>query len=645
MHKGVSWGISWAAVGVAGLLATVTLAPAGVTGSPRLASTGSGLRLHHASPTSGDDADGRSVAVDPGILALGSPGPAAVVVQARPGRHADAIAAVEAAGGRVAETLPLVDGFSAQIKLPLTTVLTSSPAVRAITLDRSIQFEEFSYDDTTTASNFARSTGATAAWAAGNLGAGVGVAVIDTGIAGMNDFTGRVVHGPDLSGEGSTIDSYGHGTVMAGVIGGSGADSNGNASGAYTGVAPKATLVSVKAAGRNGSTDVSTMLEAMHWVSAYKDQYNIRVLNLSWGTSSTQSPSVDPLNYAVQRLWQQGIVVVVAAGNSGPNSGTITKPGDDPMVITVGAYDDKADLDLSNDAVSSWSSRGPTAQGVAKPDVVAPGRTLVSARAYGSYVEQNNPRALISPSYIKGSGTSQAAAVTSGLAALLVAKRPGLTPDQVKHLLKSTASPIAGTNTSMQGAGRVRGDLAGSASADGAPLQSPVSSGMGSLDASRGGRWVETDCNNDGTIDVIKGEVTYRCQQWDPAAWTGTSWTGTSWTGTSWTGTSWTGTSWTGTSWTGTSWTGTSWTGGTWTGTSWTGTSWTGTSWTGTSWTGTSWTGTSWTGTSWTGNAWTTGIYGEDEFLSAFWGDRPPFRLPGEPRHPVDIGRSAVVAA
>jgi serine protease AprX len=622
-NKGVSWGISWSVAAIAALMAIVGLAPVGV-----MAAAPSLFSAHHA-------------VVDPGLHGGGGDsgrGRAEVIVQAEPGREAGAAAAVKAAGGVVGTPLPLVDGFSATVPLPIGDALAASPAVRAVSANRPVRFEELSYDESTTASNFARTAGATAAWAAGTLGEGVGVAVIDTGIANMNDFAGRIVYGPDLSGEGSTIDNYGHGTVMAGVIGGGGADSASAANGAYTGVAPKATLVAVKAAGRNGSTDVSNMLQAMHWVSAYKSQYNIRVLNLSWGTTSTQSPTVDPLNYAVERLWREGIVVVAAAGNAGPNSGTITKPGDDPMVITVGAFDDKGNVDPSDDSVSSWSSRGPTAQGATKPDLLSPGRTLVAARAFGSYVEQNNPKALISPSYIKGSGTSQAAALTSGLAALLIAKRPSLTPDQVKYLLKSTASPIGGASASAQGAGRVRADLAFNAAVDAAPVQQQVANGMGSIDASRGGRYLQTDCNGDGVLDTIQGEITYRCQPWDPATWTGTSWTGTSWTGTSWTGTSWTGTSWTGTSWTGTSWTGTSWTGGTWTGTSWTGTSWTGTSWTGTSWTGTSWTGTSWTGSSWTGTSWTTSLY-EDDFLTAFWGNRPGANqhIPGEPKNPGDL--------
>ncbi|HEX7166252.1 MAG TPA: S8 family peptidase [Acidimicrobiales bacterium] len=620
-------GISWSVAALASLMAVVALAPIGLPAA----------RAATASTQTASTASVTSTAIDPSLIS--GTGRAQVVISAVEGREDEAARLVEETGGRVGKRLAIVDGFSAEVQLPLASQFTTSGAFRTVTPNSSIQFEEYTYDDGTTASNFARSAGATAAWAQGNLGQGVGVAVIDTGVGGMNDFAGRVVYGPDLSGEGTTIDSYGHGTVMAGAIAGSGADSALRLGGAYTGVAPKATIVAVKTAGRNGVTDVSTMLEAMHWVSAYKDQFNIRVVNLSWGTSSTQDPAVDPLNYAVQRLWSQGIVVVVAAGNSGPNAGTITKPGDDPVVLTVGAYDDKQNSDPADDSMASWSSRGPTAQGLSKPDIVAPGRTLVTTRAFGSRVEAENPKALLAPSYIKGSGTSQAAAVTSGLVALMLSKRPDLTPDQVKFLLKSTGGRMGDNiSSNIQGAGRVNLGAALAAPATAAPVQTLTATGLGSLDASRGGRWVETDCDGDGIANVIKGEMTVKCVPWNGTSWTGTSWTGTSWTGTSWTGTSWTGTSWTGTSWTGTSWTGTSWTGGTWTGTSWTGTSWTGTSWTGTSWTGTSWTGTSWTGTSWTSSEYTTGVWG-DEFLTAFWGNRPSGRhnLPGEPKAQADL--------
>ena len=570
--------------------------------------------------------------VDTAVTA--STGLARVVVQAVPGSLDEARADVLAIGGEVGASLPIIDGFAAAVPAARAAALSASRAIRAVTPDSSVRFNVVSYTDTGTASSFTKSSGATQAWTQGRLGAGVGVAVIDTGISPINDLSGRVVSGPDLSGEGTLVDTYGHGTVMAGVIGGSGADSAGNAGGAYTGVAPKATLVGVKVAGRNGAADVSTMLAAMHWVSAYKDQFNIRVLNLSWGTPSTQSPSVDPLNYAVQRLWQQGIVVVVSAGNAGPSSTTIAKPADDPVALTVGAFDDKGTESLSDDSLPAWTSRGPTAQGLTKPDVVAPGRLVVSTRSPGSTVEGENPKALFPPSYIRGSGSSQAAAVTSGLVALLLEARPGLTPDQVKSILMRTASSM-GRSAYDQGAGRVQLGAALAADAGPAKWQSVAASGLGSLEQSRGGLHVQTDCQPDGILDVIQGEVTDRCQVWDGNSWTGNSWTGNSWTGNSWTGNSWTGNSWTGNSWTNAAWTGNSWTGGTWTGNSWTGNSWTGNAWTGNSWTGNSWTGNAWSGNAWSGNSWTNAEYAlvdDGIFMTAFYGRRPPWwvRLPGE---------------
>jgi serine protease AprX len=559
-----------------------------------------------------------------------------VIVQATSGALEAAADAVEAAGGTITDALPIIEGFAARVPAGAVERLVDTTAVRAVTPDEQVHFENLTYDETTTASSFAKASGAPASWTTGALGQGVGVAVIDTGISSVNDFAGRLVHGPDLSGEGTTVDTYGHGTVMAGLIGGSGADSATRSGGAYTGVAPQSTLVSVKVAGRNGVTDVSTVLEAMHWVSAYKDQFNIKVVNLSWGVTSQQDPAVDPLNYAVQRLWGQGITVVVAAGNSGPDAGTITKPADDPAVLTVGAFDDGQDTNTSNDNVPKWSSRGPTAQGLTKPDLVAPGRTLVSTRSFGSAVESENPKALISPSYIKGSGSSQAAAVTSGLAALLVQQRPAYTPDQVKRAFVASASPIGNTATTMQGAGRINLSRALAADPGAAVQQTLTASGLGSLEASRGGRNVSTDCFMDGTLDVIKGEITDKCVPWDGKSWTGNSWTGNSWTGNSWTGNSWTGNSWTGNSWTNATWTGNSWTGGTWSGNSWTGNSWTGNSWT-----GNSWTGNSWTGNSWTGSGWTTAEYGEPEigFLTSWWGNRPKWskHVPGEQSEPMSV--------
>jgi serine protease AprX len=580
---------------------------------------------------------------------------------------------VVAGGGRIGRVLPIIDGFEARIPARLVPSLGLNFNLRSISLNRKVQMSSASYDDSTVASPYVKSTGiSTSAWAAGNYGDGIGVAVLDTGISEMNDFTAngmRVVHGPDLSGENTSVDNYGHGTVMSGIIGGDGYDSAGQAGGAFVGVAPKSWLVAVKVAGRNGSTDVSTVLAGIHWIAAYHDQFNIRVVNISWGTNGTQSYKVDPLDYAVERLWQLGITVVVSAGNSGPNASTVTKPADDPFVITVGAYDDKQNIDPSDDSISSWSSRGPTAaDGLAKPDLVAPGRLIIAARSYGSYIEQSFPKALRAPSYVRGSGTSQATAVVSGSAALLIRQRPYLSPAQVKYILTTTANSISTFNAMDQGAGRLNVAAAlASTNEQYANATTQPSSGLGYLEGSRGGAHVQVTCPN-GVLTTIQGEITVQCQPWNGASWTGGSWTGASWTGGSWTGGSWTGGSWTGGSWTGASWTGGSWTGGSWTGGSWTGGSWTGGSWTagswtagswtGGSWTGASWTGGSWTGGSWTGGSWTAGSWtggswtggswtggswtsagydeftsaGYDEFMTAFWGNQPPKwkHLPGE---------------
>jgi serine protease AprX len=571
-----------------------------------------------------------STVLDPG---LPSTGPAQRVIVTGSG----AAAAVRAAGGRVGTDLPLVDGVSAVVPAAQLADLAATPTVTGVTADRSGSVVDFEWDVTASASTFARTVGATPSWARGTYGSGVGVAVLDTGVSPSPDLAGRIVHGPDLSGEGTVVDSYGHGTVMAGIIAGDGAASATRPGGAYTGLAPAAHVVAVKVAGRNGVVDVSTVLQAMHWVSVYRQQYGIRVLNLSWGVASTQSPAVDPLDHAVQRLWAEGIVVVVAAGNSGNGPGTITKPGDDPVVLTVGAMNDGGDLDPSNDDVPAWSSRGPTAAGAAKPDLVTPGRTLVAQRSRGSQVEADNPKALVSGDYVRGSGTSQAAAVASGAVALLLSRRPGLTPDQVKSVLMSTADPIAGTSRSAQGAGRMDLEAAMTATPSATP-QVLSATGTGLIDASRGPARVIASC--DGVLREIRGEIDVRCRPWDGPRWAGSSWTGSSWTGSSWTGSSWTGSSWTGSSWTDATWTGSSWTGGTWTGSSWQGSrGWTGEAAVTSPWTGSSWSGSSWTGSTWKASStWTGAAY--DELLTAFWGTTPPpgKRIRGEAFTPAGGG-------
>ena len=535
--------------------------------------------------------------------AAGQTGLQRVVVRATPGRGpAAATAAVRAVGGRILRQLPIVDGVAASVPTNRLGVLSRSRWITAVTPDAAVQLSTASYDGTALASTYPETAGASGAWAAGTAGAGVTVAVLDTGVSPVPDLAGRVVAGPDFSGEhDSTHDSYGHGTVMAGIVAGDGTTSRDLPGGAYVGMAPKAKVLSVKVAGRNGATDVSTVLAALQWITSAAPAYGIRVVNLSWGTSSQQSAVVDPLDYAVERVWRSGVVVVVSAGNTGPVSGTIAKPGDDPLVITAGAYDDGHDTNLDNDAVTAWSSRGPTVDGVNKPDLVAPGRTLVSTVDPHSLIAKQHPEALVGRGYIMGSGTSQAAAVTSGAVALLLSARPSLSPDQVKAALRSTAVRITDTPRSVQGKGRVALDVALSATAS-SSVQTGWATGLGSLEASRGNRHLLTTCPGTSQPRAISGEMDALCRPWNADSWTADSWTADSWTADSWTADSWTADSWTADSWTADSWTADSWTAD--------------------SWTADSWTADSWTADSWTADSWT----------SAFWGQQTPWwqPLPGE---------------
>jgi serine protease AprX len=425
-------------------------------------------------------------------------------------------------------------------------------------------------------------------WAGGITGQGVTVALLDTGVADVPDLAGRVLPVTDdanlihptspcenLTGEATCADNYGHGTFIAGLIAGNGASSNG----AWSGVAPKANLVSVKVAGADGSADVSTVLAGIQWVVSFKDRYGVKVLNLSLGTDSTQSYRVDPLNFAVEKAWDSGITVVVAASNRGPNAGTISKPGDDPLVITAGAVDDMGTATLNDDELPDFSSHGPTAaDGLAKPDVVAPGAHVVSLRAPGSAVDTQFPT-YVDGSYRKGSGTSMATGVVSGAVALLLQASPGLTPDRVKFSLTATARPAASNDRMAVGAGVV--DTLGALFAPAGVANQGVarSNGLGSLDLSRGSVQVVLD---DPARTVVSGVLTAQLLAWNPIVYTTTVWSPVTWYATDFSGSRWYGSRWYGSRWygelDGSRWYGSRWygqvTGSRWYGSRWYGSAW-----------------------------------------------------------------------
>ena len=285
-------------------------------------------------------------------------------------------------------------------------------------------------------------TGAAQLAAQGDTGQGVTVAVLDTGIDNLPDFSGRLIGGVDLTGGNDPFqDGYGHGTFVAGLIAGDGASSDGQ----YSGEAPGANLVSIKVAGATGVTHLGTLITGPAVGRRSPGPYGIRVLNISLGFQPFESTVINPLDQAVQAVWNAGIAVVASAGNAGPFNGTILSPGDDPLVITVGALDDMATPSAAGDEMTDFSSVGPTSpDGWVKPDLVTSGRSVVSLAAPGSTIDTEYPSAPVGAANFVGSGTSFSAAITSGAAALVLADNPGLTPDQVKARLLGTTSPGPG---------------------------------------------------------------------------------------------------------------------------------------------------------------------------------------------------------
>lgn len=289
--------------------------------------------------------------------------------------------------------------------------------------------------------------GADTAWSLGLDGTGIGVAVIDSGISTDNDFS-NLVKRMSFSAQSSTVnDVYGHGTHVAGIIGGSGFDS----SGLFTGIAPNVDLISIKISDDTGMAYESDTVEALQWILDNKDVYNIRVANLSINSTVEQSYHTSPLNAAVEILWFNNIVVVASAGNwpLGSNFNPINAaPANDPFIITVGASDEWGTAKTRDDFVALYSAYGTTTDGFTKPDIIAPGSNIVSVLAKDSDWEALYPQRVVSNGeYFKISGTSMAAPIVTGAVALLLQSEPNLTPDQVKYRLLNKSMSIGNGRT------------------------------------------------------------------------------------------------------------------------------------------------------------------------------------------------------
>ncbi|SFI99943.1 S8 family peptidase [Thermoflavimicrobium dichotomicum] len=288
-------------------------------------------------------------------------------------------------------------------------------------------------------------------WPQDNQGEGATIAIIDTGIAPHPDIQSRIIAFHDfVNQKHEPYDDNGHGTHCAGCAAGDGSMSDGK----YKGTAPKALLVGVKVLGKFGEGYLSDVIAGIDWCIEHRQKYNIRVISLSLGTESADSYQDDPVCQIVQKAWQNGIVVTAAAGNNGPNEKTISSPGIDPTIITVGAVDTNRTLSREDDYVASFSSRGPTVDGYMKPDIVAPGSNIISLRSKGSYLDITMIDNQVGSHYFSLSGTSMATPMVAGIVSTLLTKNPELSPDKVKQILLNHAYALKDSNNA-QGKGLV----------------------------------------------------------------------------------------------------------------------------------------------------------------------------------------------
>jgi len=369
------------------------------------------------------------------------------------------------AQGKVFGNLPIINGLAVKLTAERARWLAADRDVHAVSLNATIKPQSYigsfsaipSYLLGSLQSTYDQTLDVLPAWTRGVTGAGVGVAVIDTGVDGnLPDFLtsngqSRVVEtavtNPNAT---DASDEYGHGTMVAGVIAGNGLSrpSSDSLYGQFIGVAPHADLVSIKASDNNGNATVLNVIYGLQFVLDHQSDYNIRVVNLSLDSNTPQSYTTDPLDAAVESVWMHGIVVVVAAGNRGTASDAVQySPANDPYVITVGAVDENGTANPLDDTIASWSSQGTTQDGFQKPDVYAPGAHIVSVLAPGSAFANYCPSCIVGGAYIRASGTSLATPMISGLVADLLQYHPSWTPNMVKGAL---TDPVISSNPNIQ---------------------------------------------------------------------------------------------------------------------------------------------------------------------------------------------------
>jgi serine protease AprX len=506
--------------------------------------------------------------VTPKLAALAASNPDRridVIVRLHPGASAEAARSfVRASGGHAGKSIELINGFSARLEAGAAQRLASRPGVFAVSVNGSTKPQSTELRPNHLATTFNKTARTGALWSS-TTGKGIGVALIDTGVAGgLPDFKGadgssRVVASAVTHPDATTAeDEYGHGTHVAGLIAG---DSSRRAAddpqrGLYGGAAPEANLISIKASDDHGDATILDVIYGIEFAIEHKDEFNIRVLNLSLESTTAESYRTDPLDAAVEAAWFKGIVVVTAAGNRGSDPDAVDyAPGNDPYVMSVGAMDESGTRPIEDDVPADWSSRGTTQDGYQKPDLYAPGVRLYSNLAPGSdFASMCEECVAGGGQYIRASGTSMSAPVVSGAVAALLEAHPTWTPDQVKGAitnnlvavpageeLDALEAHVTAQRKLVSNEGLEPNELVDSATGDVAWdrsrwsaaewdrsrwSRSRWSTASGELSADWAGTSYVCDCE---TIDPETGEVDPTRSRWSRSRWSRSRWSRSRW--------------------------------------------------------------------------------------------------------------------
>ena len=485
-----------------------------------------------------------------------------------------AVSAITNVGGQAIGALSIVDAAAGYATPAQITAISALPNVATVEQDAVVRARRPSssgtgYPPGSLTSLYPQEVNAPTVWQQGGSGRGVTVAVLDSGVNPDIDLGSgaRILAHVGFAGpyNAQQPDLGGHGTHIAGTIGGDGTKSAGQ----YIGIAPKVNIVDVQVLDAKGNGRMSSILRGMEWVLAHQAQFHIQAMNLSFGATASGPYYYDPLAAAAEIAWRHGIVVVAAAGNLGPQSGTVETPGTDPYIITVGGTDDVGTLQLTDDVLAWFSSWGTPPGSTPKPDLIAPARRVVSIDVPGSTLDQLLPDHRVIASngsvYLRLTGTSMATGVVSGAVALLLEHQPTLTPDQVKTIVRTATQPY-GQNPP------------------------PTGAGAGLLDSL--GSWNSTTRGSSDTglrhADAV-ARTLYPLVYNQPLVWKNTTYLGTNWTGFTWLNLPWADPTWDNIAWDNIAWDNIAWDNIAWDQTGWDNIAWDNIAWDSSEWNNIAW--------------------------------------------------------